>query len=73
MESDQVDGQHRTKAVRARFSIPLCCWGAGSSIDAEVNINSSETQTDDNTQQEPSKSQDVDKQDANTQREPSKS
>lgn len=65
MDSDQVDGQQqRTKTVRAKFSIPLCCWGAGSSIDAEVNIKSSETQTDGNTQPEPYKTQDVDKQES---------
>jgi hypothetical protein len=47
MDSDQVDGQRqRTRSIRTKFTIPLCCFGAGSELTAEVNINSSDTQTD---------------------------
>jgi hypothetical protein len=42
---DQPDGiqeHQRTRNIRAKFTLPLCCFGTGSQIDAELTINSNE-------------------------------
>ncbi len=44
---DQIDGenkvQRKTKTVRTKFSIPLCCFGANSKFDAEFNLTTNES------------------------------
>ena len=68
MDSDQVDGQRqRTRSIRSKFVIPLCCFAAGSELTAELNINTSDTQTESNTA---SKNTDAEAQDTNTQVKP---
>ena len=47
METDAIDGKktQRTRSIRSKFIIPLCCFGAGSELNAELNINTSDTVT----------------------------
>jgi hypothetical protein len=44
---DMIDGenkvQRKTKTVRTKFSIPLCCFGANSQFDAEFNLTTNES------------------------------
>jgi hypothetical protein len=43
---DQMDGektQKKTRTVHTKFSIPLCCFGTGSQLDAEFNLTTNET------------------------------
>jgi hypothetical protein len=48
---DQIDGekvQRKTKTVRTKFSIPLCCFGANSQFDAEFNLTTNESTVESN-------------------------
>ncbi len=43
---DKIDGekvQRKTKTVRTKFVIPLCCFGANSQLDAEFNLTTNES------------------------------